>query len=162
MSSHQSLAFVKFRDGTNTLGVITFALVFGMVLGTVGERARALIESLRVIDEVIMKIVQGVMWYDTTSWYFEIIALIRLHFVCRRITPVGVASLIASKILSVDDIVTVTTQLGLFVLTVIAGVLLYQLVILQVLYFVVVRKNPFRFYAGLVQATITAFATASA
>lgn len=47
-------------------------------------------------------------------------------------------------------------------LTVIAGVFLYQLVILQLLYFIILRKNPFRFYIGLIQSTITAFATASA
>lgn len=51
------------RDGTNTLGIITFALLFGTVLGTLGERAKPVIAGFRVIDDVIMSIVRGVMWY---------------------------------------------------------------------------------------------------
>ncbi|CAL8097297.1 unnamed protein product [Orchesella dallaii] len=130
---------IVLRDGTNTLGIITFALLFGTVLGTMGERAKPVIAGFRVIDDVIMTIVRGIMW----------------------VTPVGVASLICSKILSVVDIGTVVTQLGLFVLTVGVGILIYQIIILQLIYFAVTRKNPFRFYWGVLPATVTAFSTAS-
>jgi Na+/H+-dicarboxylate symporter len=41
------------------------------------------------------------------------------------------------------------------------GVFIYQLVIMQLIYFVIVQRNPFEFYWGLVPATLTAFATAS-
>jgi solute carrier family 1 (high affinity glutamate transporter) protein 2 len=72
---------------------------------------------------------------------------------------VGVASLICSKILSVENIAVVVAQLGKFVLTVLIGVLIYQLVILQLIYFVVTRKNPLTFYWGTIPAIITAFTT---
>lgn len=78
-----------------------------------------------------------------------------------RVTPLGVASLICSKILSVADIGAVVAQLGLFVMTVSVGILIYQLVILQIIYFIVTRKDPFRFYWGVLPATVTAFSTAS-
>lgn len=49
------------RDGTNTLGIITFALIFGTILGTMGQRAKSVIEGFRVVDDVIMAIVKIVM-----------------------------------------------------------------------------------------------------
>ena len=79
-----------------------------------------------------------------------------------RVTPVGVASIIASKIVAVEDIGTITKQLGMFVLTVLVGVLFVQLIIYQLIYFVLKRSNPYKFYAGIMNAEITAFATASA
>lgn len=42
-----------------------------------------------------------------------------------------------------------------------AGVLIYQLVILQLIYYVFVRKNPYDYYCALMPGVMTAFATAS-
>jgi len=78
-----------------------------------------------------------------------------------RVTPVGVFSLIGSKILSVPDVGVVITQLGLFVVTVTVGIFFYQLVILQLIYLLIKRRNPFTFYWGCFPATITGFTTAS-
>lgn len=77
------------------------------------------------------------------------------------LTPVGISSVIAGKILSVDNILLVMSQLCWFITTVIFGVFIYQLIIMQLIYFVFLKKNPFKFYFGLVQGVLTAFATAS-
>ncbi|XP_065342648.1 excitatory amino acid transporter isoform X2 [Cloeon dipterum] len=130
---------IQYREGTNTLGIIFFCLVFGTVLGTLGRKARVVVEFFSAVDEVIMKMVTGVMW----------------------LTPIGVSSVIAGKILSVENLGLVTVQLGWFIFTVVLGVLLYQLVFMQLIYLAIVRRNPFKFYCGLIQATLTAFATAS-
>ncbi|XP_049763079.1 excitatory amino acid transporter isoform X1 [Schistocerca serialis cubense] len=130
---------IKYREGTNTLGVIFFCLVFGTVLGTMGRKAEVVIEFFTTVDEVIMRIVTGIMW----------------------LTPVGVASVIAGKILSVEDLSVVVQQLGWFVFTVVLGVFIYQLIIMQLIYFIIIRRNPYKYYWGLAQATLTAFATAS-
>merc|ERR1719384_3085449 len=53
------------------------------------------------------------------------------------------------------------SQLALFIITVCSGIFIYQFTILQAIYFVFVRKNPFKFWWGLFQAWMTAFATAS-
>jgi len=82
------------------------------------------------------------------------------HFL-NRITPFGVASLICSKIMSVANIATVVAQLGMFVATVLAGVLIYQLIVLQLIYFLITRKSPLKFYWGVFPANVTAFTTAS-
>ena len=131
--------FCLIRNGTNTLGIIFFCLAFGTVLGSLGEKASGVIQFFAVIDEVIMRMVSTIMW----------------------ISPVGISSVIAAKILSVANLGDVMSQLGLFIVTVCGGIFLYQFVILQAIYFVIVRKNPFKFWCELFQAWMTAFATAS-
>ena len=51
-----------YRYGTNTLGIIFFCLTFGTVLGSLGRKAKVVISFFSVIDEVIMKMVYGIMW----------------------------------------------------------------------------------------------------
>ncbi|GBP84747.1 hypothetical protein EVAR_67304_1 [Eumeta japonica] len=130
---------ISYRSGTNTLGLVFFCLVFGSILGTVGSKGRVVVDFFQVIFEVIMKMVSGVMW----------------------VTPLGVASVIAGKILEVSNVAQVIAQLGWFIATVAAGVFFYQLIIMQLLYFIFLRKNPYKFYWGLTQAMVTASATAS-
>lgn len=77
------------------------------------------------------------------------------------LTPFGISSVIAGKILSVNDIGLVISNLAWFIATVIVGVYIYQLLMMQLIYFIFLRKNPFKFYFGLVEGTLTAFATAS-
>ena len=121
------------------LGIIFFCMAFGVVLGAVGKKAAGVIQFFAVIDEVIMKMVTAIMW----------------------ISPIGISSVIAAKILDVDNLGTVMTQLTMFIITVCGGIFLYQFTILQAIYFFFVRKNPFRFWATMFQAWMTAFATAS-
>eukprot|EP00092_Neocalanus_flemingeri_P000746 GFUD01000790.1.p1 GENE.GFUD01000790.1~~GFUD01000790.1.p1 ORF type:complete len:335 (+),score=67.34 GFUD01000790.1:137-1006(+) len=77
------------------------------------------------------------------------------------ISPVGISSVICAKILGVAHLGSVMSQLGLFIFTVCSGIFIYQFTFLQAIYFVFVRKNPFKFWWGLFQAWMTAFATAS-
>ncbi|XP_017115289.1 excitatory amino acid transporter isoform X2 [Drosophila elegans] len=130
---------VQYRNGTNTLGIVFFCLVFGTFLGTIGQKGQVVVDFFAAIFEVIMKMVTCVMW----------------------LTPVGISSVIAGKILSVGDLGLVMSQLMWFILTVAIGVFIYQFIVMQAIYFVFVRRNPFKFYAGLIQAMLTAFATAS-
>lgn len=130
---------IQYRSGTNTLGITFFCLVFGTVVGTMGKKAYVVVEFFTIVNEVVMRMVSGVMW----------------------LTPVGISSIICGKILSVADISLVVQQLGWFIFTVALGVFLYQLVIMQFIYYIVVRGNPYKYYFGLVEATLTAFATAS-
>ncbi|XP_044012769.1 excitatory amino acid transporter [Aphidius gifuensis] len=131
---------LQYRSGTNTLGIVFFCLAFGTFLGTLGEKkGQVVIEFFKTVFEVIMKMVSSVMW----------------------LTPVGITSVIAGKILGVSDLARVMSQLAWFIVTIVIGVFFYQLVIMQLIYLAVVRKNPFKFYAGLAQGTLTAFAMAS-
>lgn len=77
------------------------------------------------------------------------------------ITPIAVASLIATKLVEVPNLSLTISQLAMFIVTVATGVLLYQLAILQMIYAAVVKRNPFHFYRELITPMLTAFATAS-
>lgn len=86
---------------------------------------------------------------------------VNAFFLISRLTPIGVASLICSKVLEVDDMGKMMASLSIFILTVVIGEGTYQLVILQIYYFVLVRKNPIKFYTGVLPAVVTGFATGS-
>lgn len=76
-------------------------------------------------------------------------------------TPVAVASLIACKLVEVPNLSLTTSQLAMFIITVACGVAIYQFIVLQLIYLVVVKRNPFLFYRQLLTPMLTAFATAS-
>ena len=52
-------------------------------------------------------------------------------------------------------------QLGMYFLTVMIGLFIHGFVVLQLIFFVVTRKLPFRYVGNLSEALATAFATSS-
>jgi len=130
---------LQYRDGTNTLGIIFFCLIFGSILGTLGPKKLVVINFFNVIYEVLLKMLMGAIWF----------------------TPVGVGSVICGKIISLGQLSNTLTQLVWFILTVGLGVLIHQLIILQLIYYLFVRKNPFKYYLAFGPSIVTAFATAS-
>uniref|UniRef100_UPI0037E779A6 solute carrier family 1 member 3a isoform X3 n=1 Tax=Semicossyphus pulcher TaxID=241346 RepID=UPI0037E779A6 len=78
-----------------------------------------------------------------------------------RYAPIGILFLIAGKIVEMDDITSMGGQLGMYTVTVISGLLIHAIFVLPTLYFVITRKNPFAFIAGILQALITALGTSS-
>ncbi|KAG5845647.1 excitatory amino acid transporter 3 [Anguilla rostrata] len=127
-----------YSDGTNVLGLIVFCLVFGLVIGKMGEKGRVLVEFFDALNEATMKIVQIIMCY----------------------MPVGILFLIAAKIIEVEDW-DIFRKLGLYMVTVLSGLAIHSMVCLPVIYFAFVRKNPFTFAWGMVQALVTALMISS-
>lgn len=78
-----------------------------------------------------------------------------------RYAPIGILFLIAGKIVEMDDITAMGSQLGMYTVTVICGLVIHATIVLPVLYFAITRKNPFVFIGGLLQALITALGTSS-
>lgn len=120
------------------MGIVFFCLIFGAVLGKVQNNGQVVIRFFTVVFDVTMRILRRAMW----------------------LTPVAVASLISAKLVEVPNL-SVACQLAMFIVTVAIGVLTYQLVILQSIYALVLRRNPFSFYRQLFAPMLTAFATAS-
>lgn len=69
--------------------------------------------------------------------------------------------LIAGKIMSIVDMSKTAQQLGLYMVTVILGLVIHACGTLSIMYLVITRKNPAVFFKGMLQAWITALGTAS-
>ncbi|KAL4617852.1 excitatory amino acid transporter 2-like [Arapaima gigas] len=130
---------LEFKWGMNVLGLIGFFITFGLCMGKMGERGKLMSEFFNILNEIIMKMVCMIMWYS----------------------PVGIASLICGKIAAIGDLEVVAQQLGMYMVTVMVGLVIHGGLILPLIFFGVTRKNPFTFYSGIFQAWITALGTAS-
>ncbi|XP_034736090.1 excitatory amino acid transporter 2b isoform X2 [Etheostoma cragini] len=130
---------LQFKSGMNVLGLIGFFIAFGICMGKMGEKARLMLEFFSILNEIVMKLVICIMWYS----------------------PFGIACLICGKIISIKDLEVVARQLGMYMVTVIIGLIIHGAIFLPAIYFAIVRKNPFTFFLGIFQAWITALGTAS-
>ncbi|ELK16037.1 Excitatory amino acid transporter 2 [Pteropus alecto] len=130
---------LEFKDGMNVLGLIGFFIAFGIAMGKMGEQAKLMVEFFNILNEIVMKLVIMIMWYS----------------------PLGIACLICGKIIAIKDLEVVARQLGMYMVTVIVGLIIHGGIFLPLIYFLVTRKNPFSFFAGIFQAWITALGTAS-
>lgn len=127
-----------YSDGINVLGLIIFCLVFGLVIGKMGEKGQILVDFFNALSDATMKIVQIIMCY----------------------MPIGILFLIAGKIIEVEDW-EIFRKLGLYMATVLSGLAIHSTVVLPLIYFIIVRKNPFRFALGMAQALLTALMISS-
>lgn len=130
---------LEFKDGMNVLGLIGFFIAFGISMGKMGEQARLMVDFFNILNEIVMKLVTMIMWYS----------------------PLGIACLICGKIIAIADLEVVARQLGMYMVTVIVGLIIHGAIFLPLIYFTITRKNPFTFFVGIFQAWITALGTAS-
>ncbi|KAM8985009.1 excitatory amino acid transporter 3 isoform 1-T1 [Ara ararauna] len=127
-----------YSNGINVLGLIVFCIVFGMVIGKMGEKGQVLVDFFSALNEATMRIVEIIMWY----------------------MPIGIMFLVAGKIIEVQDW-EIFRKLGLYMATVLSGLAIHSIIILPLIYFIIVRKNPFRFAMGMAQALLTALMISS-
>ncbi|XP_076311606.1 excitatory amino acid transporter-like [Tachypleus tridentatus] len=130
---------LDYKDGTNVLGLIIFCIAFGIICSQLGEEGEIMVNFFVILNNIIMRIVVLVMWYS----------------------PFGIMSLIIGKIMEIKDLAQTAQQLGLYMLTVIAGLVIHAGLTLPLLFFVITKKNPLTFLKGMLQAWITALGTAS-
>ena len=83
------------------------------------------------------------------------------RFTCLRYSPIGVCFLIASKLAGTANLGSLFISLGFYMLTVLLGLFIHGFIVIPLIYLIFVRKNPFKYILGIVQAVVTAFATAS-
>ncbi|XP_059512762.1 excitatory amino acid transporter 3 isoform X3 [Myotis daubentonii] len=87
-----------YSEGINVLGLIVFCLVFGLVIGKMGEKGQILVDFFNALTDATMKIIQIIMCY----------------------MPIGILFLIAGKIIEVEDW-DIFRKLGLYMATVLTG-----------------------------------------
>ncbi|KAG7492839.1 hypothetical protein MATL_G00019010 [Megalops atlanticus] len=126
-------------DGMNILGLVLFAVTFGVALRKLGAEGEVLIQFFNAFNEATMVLVSWIMWY----------------------VPIGIMFLVGSKIVEMEDVVLLVTSLGKYILASILGHIIHGGVVLPLIYFTFTRKNPFSFLSGLITPFTTAFATCS-
>lgn len=127
------------RDGINVLGLLLFCIIFGILISRLKEKAIILKNFFESMLEVVMQLVRIAMLYS----------------------PIGVFFLIVAKMLEMDDLGDFVGSLGLYMVTVLAGLFIHGLIILPLILFIITRINSFKYIRGMSQALITAFGTGS-
>lgn len=135
----ESVRVVKQVFGMNMLGIITFCIAFGIVLARMGPRAQVMIDFFTILNEVSMSLVMIVVWYS----------------------PIGIAFLIAGRIVNVENLAIMLKSLSRYMATVITGLVIHGFFVLPLIYFAITKKNPITFLKGMMQAWVMALATAS-
>nr|XP_020642761.1 neutral amino acid transporter B(0) [Pogona vitticeps] len=126
-------------EGMNILGLVVFAIVFGIALRKLGPEGENLIKFFNSFNEATMVLVSWIMWY----------------------APLGIMFLVAGKIVEMEDVVVLFTSLGKYICCCLVGHAIHGLLVLPVIYFIFTRKNPYRFLWGIFTALATAFGTSS-
>uniref|UniRef100_A0A8C6SV45 Amino acid transporter n=1 Tax=Neogobius melanostomus TaxID=47308 RepID=A0A8C6SV45_9GOBI len=126
-------------ESMNILGLVLFAMVFGVALKKLGPEGEELIRFFNAFNEATMVLVSWIMWY----------------------IPVGVMFLVSSKIVEMEGVVLLVTSLGKYIFASILGHVIHGGIVLPLIYFGFTRKNPFSFLSGLITPLTTAFATCS-
>ncbi|KAL7027924.1 hypothetical protein ACKWTF_005660 [Chironomus riparius] len=129
----------NYVDGTNMLGIVAVSIIFAITMSTIRDKVPNLIEVILEFMQVMMKIIQAVIW----------------------LTPVGVFFLILAKFMEMDNILDVFEKLGLYLATVSIGIFIQGFIFLPAVYFAFTRKNPLKFIGYMGPAILTALGTSS-
>ncbi|RXM35329.1 Neutral amino acid transporter B(0) [Acipenser ruthenus] len=135
----EKVPFGKEVDGMNILGLVVFAIVFGIALRKLGEEGEILIKFFNSFNEATMVLVSWIMWY----------------------APLGIMFLVAGKIVEMEDVGMLFASLGKYICCCIVGHVIHGLLVLPLIYFIFTRKNPYSFLWGIFTALATAFGTSS-
>ncbi|XP_066127817.1 neutral amino acid transporter B(0) [Saccopteryx bilineata] len=126
-------------EGMNILGLVVFAIAFGVALRKLGPEGELLIRFFNSFNDATMVLVSWIMWY----------------------APVGILFLVAGKIMEMEDVRLLFASLGKYILCCLLGHAIHGLFVLPLIYFVFTRKNPYHFLWGIVTPLATAFGTSS-
>ncbi|XP_067101882.1 neutral amino acid transporter B(0) [Osmerus mordax] len=135
----EKIPFGYNQDGMNILGLVVFAIVFGVALRKLGEEGEILIKFFNSFNEATMVLVSWIMWY----------------------APLGIMFLVAGKIVEMEDVGTLFASLGKYIAACMIGHAIHGLLVLPAIYFIITRKNPYTFLWGIFTALATAFGTSS-
>ncbi|XP_020026602.2 neutral amino acid transporter B(0) isoform X2 [Castor canadensis] len=123
----------------NILGLVVFAIVFGVALRKLGPEGELLIRFFNSFNDATMVLVSWIMWY----------------------APVGILFLVAGKIVEMKDVGQLFAILGKYILCCLLGHAIHGLLVLPLIYFIFTRKNPYHFLWGILTPLATAFGTSS-
>lgn len=124
------------------LPLIAFSIIFAGMLTTMGERSKTIADLVISINDALMSFIMLLM----------------------KTAPIGIFCLVTARFGKAwqegafDDL---AAALGWYMSSVLGGLAVHALITLPALYFIFVRRNPYRFMQQMSQAILTAFSTAS-
>lgn len=131
--------FAAASNNGNMLQVIFFVILFGIGLIMVQpDRAKPVKDFFDSCNEVILKVIDLVMLF----------------------APYGVFSLLAALVVEAPS-TDVFTALGVYALTVLAGLIFMVFIFYPSLLKLIAKVNPVRFFKGIAPAQLVAFSTSS-
>ncbi|WAR23404.1 EAA1-like protein [Mya arenaria] len=130
---------VKSDERMNVLGLVVFSICFGAVISRMGKAGKPLADFFDSLHMAIMRLTMIVIWYS----------------------PIGILFLVATKLIEVDDLGQMFTQLAYYMLTVLVGLFIHGFIVLPIIFFIVTRTNPYLFTYRMMKALLTAWGTAS-
>lgn len=128
----------NFANG-NFVGVIAFAIVFGIAAQSLKTAPDTLVSILTEINDIFVKIIQWIIY----------------------LTPVAVFSLIAGAIGGRSDLETIFENVGVLVGASVGAFAVHILVVYPTIFFLVTRTNPYGYLWHIIPAQVFAFACAS-
>jgi proton glutamate symport protein len=126
------------------LSIIFFAILFGFFITRINEKPRMIMmDVFNAALDVIMKITLFII----------------------KFTPLGIfsitAKVIAQQVLMGNEISEVISRLGLYFITVLAGLLIHGLITLPLSVKILGRANPIKHFKNMATPLLTAFSTSS-
>ncbi len=121
-----------------TLGVIMFAILFGLALAAGGEATKPVVRLFEGLFAAVMKLVLWVIW----------------------LTPAGVFLLVAWTVGKVG-FGELVGPLAKYIALVLTGLAVHGFIVLPLILLLFTRKNPYRFMWQMRRALMTAFGTDS-
>ncbi|XP_055537908.1 excitatory amino acid transporter 3-like isoform X2 [Wyeomyia smithii] len=129
----------RYITGTNLIGIVAASIAFGVALSTLKSEVQEVLTFIQQLSVTVMRVTGWIIW----------------------LSPIGVLSLIIAKFLEMDNIEEVFTKLGMYFTVVVCGIIFHGIIVLPTIYFLLTRKNPYKFLINMGQAIATAFGTSS-
>jgi proton glutamate symport protein len=122
------------------LAIIFFSVLFGFFITRVQKSySDMLTKALNAIFEVMMKVTMFII----------------------RFAPLGVFGIVARVVSDQDDLINLLSKMGLYMGTVIIGLLIHNFITLPLIVYFIGKAHPYKHLKNLSTALFTAFSTAS-
>ncbi len=132
--------FSAFSDNTQMLSVIFFSILFGFFITRVKNKyQQPLKDFFNAVFEVMMKVTMFII----------------------KFTPFGIFGLVASKIAAQDDLGALMSSMGLYMVTVLAGLFFHAFITLPLIVRFIGKSRPYKHFSSMQTPVLTAFSTSS-